>query len=170
MGVGRVDYVVDGTGLDDPGRVRLCDAALKLVASTAATAETDMPWSQSPHWPPHVLGAATRLRERFVPVAKHDDGYLQTRVQRLADEQTRADFVTFAPYALDASLWSSSGEHLASLADAGESCVVRLSDTDRDALVQQIGAGRVIALAHWRAARPGLVRRLATRLLRPPSP
>ena len=60
-------------------------------------------------------------------------------------------FVTFAPWAFDATVWSAEHEDVASLSDGSDSIVLRLIDAHRAALVAALGAERLVPLEEWRA-------------------
>jgi len=159
----RTEYVLDHTGWDQVSRRAATNEAIKLVANTASVAFTDIPWDQQGQWPAEVVAAAARLRDRFVPEVERAATYMQTGFQGLDDEPVRRDFVTFMPYAYDASLLVGE-EDLLNAADEGTSLVVSLTDGERDALGRIVGAGRVVTLQEWRERHPSTLRRLLKRL------
>lgn len=156
------EYVLDDEGWDEATRLAATRDALALVAPAATTAETDIPWHRHDHWPTEVTQAAQRLRDRFVREDKRARDYMQTGVKCLTDDQARHDFVTFAPYAYDSTIWAD-GDILASLADEGTSLVVSLTDEQREGLERAVGLGRVVTLQEWRERHPSALRRLLRR-------
>ena len=159
----RTEYVLDHEGWDAVARRAANRDAIELVASTATTAATDIPWDQHDKWPTEVVEAAARLRDRFVSEGERARGYMQTGLQCLHDEQARQDYTTFLPYAYDATLLVGDDD-LVNMADEGTSLVVSLSDGERDALERVVGAGRVVTLRQWRKRHPSTLRRLVQRL------
>ncbi len=93
-----------------------------------------------------------------MPESEKARGYTQTGLQRL-DEQARQDFVTFVPYAYDASLFVGEDD-LISLADEGTSLGLSLTDDERNALEKIVGAGRVVTLRERRRRQPSRLARL----------
>ena len=158
----RVEYVLDVDGWDVSARLAATRHALALVAPGATAAETDIPWHLHDTWPAEVANAAERLRVRFVREDQHTQDYMRTGIRPLTDSQVRHDFMIFAPYAFDATLW---GEAiiLASLADEGASLVVSLTEDERDALERAAGLGRVVTLKDMRKRHPSVLRRLLRR-------
>ena len=163
VSVSRIEYVLDHDGWDEARRLAATRRALMLVAADATDAETDIPWHLHKNWPQSVAEAAERLRDRFVREDKRTDDYMQTGVEPLADEVARGDFLTFVPYAYDATIWAD-GQVLASLADEGTSLVVALTAEQLDALAGAVGVGRVVTLQAWRHRQPSVLRRLIRRL------
>ncbi|HEX5533999.1 MAG TPA: hypothetical protein VFX33_09695 [Actinomycetales bacterium] len=156
MGQSPVEYLVILDGLEATEAGRAAGAALALVAEEMAWAETDIPWEQREQWPEQVAEAASRLRNHFVPQAEHGAPYSQTGVRSVADAQIREDFITFAPYAYDATFWGPDHQEVATLADEGQSFVIWLTDHQRGLLAQSLGADRVVSLAEWRRAHPSI--------------
>jgi len=134
-----------------------------MVAPAVVEAECDIPWHKREQWPAEVLGAAQLLRDRFVSPARVDEGYLHTGVQTL-DDQTRAAFTTFAPYAYDSTFWGPTGQ-LATVNDEGTSFVVALKSDEADTLSRALGSTRVVTLAEWRQRHPSGLKRLLRRLM-----
>lgn len=161
---GRTEYLLRLEGLDDPALGAASRTALTLVASEMGSAETDIPWATRDRWPAEVLEAASRLCDRFVQEGDRDDLYMQTGVRSVADRQVREDFITFAPHAHDASFRRDNCAEIASLSDEGTSFVIWLTDQQRAALAEVVGADRVISLSDWRRAHPSMWRRWLNRL------
>ena len=120
MGTGR-DYAVVG-GPD--GQIAAVRNAIGSVRGMAVEVECDVPLSQSASWPADVRAAAEVLCERSVSTRGRSSQYRQTGMLSAASEETWRAFVTFAPYAFDASVFGSSGRPVIHLADEGQSCVV----------------------------------------------
>ena len=164
VSLSQAEYVLDDEGWHEAERLAATYQALALVAPDATDAETDIPWYQHDRWPSAVVQAAQRLRDRFVQEGKRSDDYMRTGVEPLVDDLTRSDFVTFAPYAYDATIWAGE-EVLASLSDEGTSLVVLLTGEQRLALEGALGPGRVVTVQAWRDRHQSALRRLL-RLLR----
>lgn len=163
MGNDRVEYLLRLDGMADAEVGSACRFALELVADEIARAETDIPWDEGDDWPAEVMDAASRLRDRFVPA--HEQGaYMQTGVRSTTDPDVRADFITFAPYALDAGFWGGGYGEVAHLNDEGSSVVTWLTDGQRRQLAERIGPDRVVTMTDWNAAHPSWLRRLRNRL------
>jgi len=160
----RMEYTLKLEGLGDPEIGTACRTALTLVASEMWAAETDIPWSMREGWPLEVLEAAVRLCDRFVPEGDRDDHYMRTRVRSVADGKVREDFITFAPHAYDVTFWRDDDAQVASLADEGMSFVIWLTDQQRTALAEVVGADRLISMTDWRQAHPSMWRNWLNRL------
>ena len=160
--------MLDDAGWDGTSRVAAVQAALNLVAGEVIQAETDIPWGNRGSWPDDVLHAAERLRDQYVPetrrVAGEAEGYLQTGVATTDPDSLQA-FITFAPYAFDATFWAE-GRTSASLAYEGTSVVVSLTDQEHRKLVHRLGASHVPSLEEWQARHPSALQRLVRRLRR----
>jgi hypothetical protein len=148
---GRQSYVVDRDGWDDAEIVEACRLVLDAVRGSAIKYETDIPIDDA-DWPEDVAAAAEVLRRVARRTGRVDKGgYAQTGVVRAGDESWAA-FVTFAPWAYDAGVWGDAGE-LVSLADEGQSIVVRLDGDQLEAVGRVIGAARLVPEKEWRAVR-----------------
>lgn len=163
MPVRRAEYVLFGKGEDEATRLAATGQALAFVAPDATDSQTDIPWHLRDSWPPAIAHAAPRLRAHFVREDKWADDYMRTDIVPLADDVVRSDFVTFAPYAYDATIWAG-GEVLATLADEGTSLIVALTDEQRDVLEADGGLGHVVTLTEWRERHPSTLQRLLRRL------
>lgn len=159
----RTEYVLHDDAWDDATRHAATDAALALIAPAATAASTDIPWDRRDSWPREVIKAAQRLDALVAREDAARQTYTQTGIMRLHDDQVRQDFVTFSPYAYDATIWAD-GEEVVSLADEGTSLVVALTDDQRDALTRVIGAGSLVTLQQWREQHPSALRRLLQRV------
>lgn len=156
----RTRYVLDRTGWDDPTLLEAVARALTIVREGATSAETDMPWSEFANWPHEVQEAATRLRDRHIRVDQRHQDYLQTGVVDPLDDQDRDDFLTFAPHALDATIWGDDGL-LAELADEGTSLVIALTDLQAQTLASAFGPGHLMTLETWAERQPSIRRSLS---------
>jgi hypothetical protein len=109
-------YIVDTDGSD---QIVVCRLVLQTFAADVRQYETDIPVTD-PDWPADVASAAETLRA----VGRTDrHGYSMTGTIRTTDLWPA--FVTFAPYAFDATVWNSSHDDIVSLADEAQSIVVR---------------------------------------------
>lgn len=150
-------------GLDESAFGAAPRTALTMIASEMGSAETDIPWASRDGWPAEVVEAANRLCDRFVPGGDRAD-YMQTGVRSVADREVREDFITFVPHALDATFWRDNHAEVASLSDEGTSYLIWLTDQHRAALLEAVGADRVIGLRDWRLVHPSSWRRWLNRL------
>jgi len=89
-----------------------------------------------------------------------DPDYAATGVLRNADTDLWAAFVTFAPYAYDATVWDLDGRRIAELSDEGTAIVVLLTSPQREAVRRIVGPRRLVPLEEWNARH-----RLARRML-----
>jgi hypothetical protein len=145
----RADYVVDTDRLSPTERVDVVRAVIERLASDDATYECDIPLSEEGAWPPVVREAASVLGELKYPKMPDASSYRQTGVQERDDATVWRAFVTFAPYAYDASVWSATGRPLVELADEGRSVVVRLTEEEARSLAEDLRVP-VVALRRWR--------------------
>ena len=152
MEVKRVRYILDAEGLTELERLAACRAALNLVAGEAATFEADIPWSRASDWPAEVREAAEHL-QHVSRTPRKDPDYGQTGVLGTEDEVTWLAFVTFAPWTFDATVWSADHSDVASLADESKSIVLRLTDSQRTALENATGKGRLAPVSERKVRR-----------------
>jgi hypothetical protein len=150
----RVRYVLDADGMTEAERLAACRASLNLLAEEAATFEVDIPWSRASDWPADVREAAEHL-QHVSRRPRKDPDYGQTGVLGTEDEVTWLAFVTFAPWAFDATVWSTDHIDLACLADESESIVLRLTDSQRTALENATGKGRLAPVSERKVRRHG---------------
>ncbi|GAA1508014.1 hypothetical protein [Kribbella lupini] len=131
-------FVVDTDGSDE---VAVCRLILRTVAADVHQYETDIPVAD-PDWPADVAAAAEALRA----VGRTDHGYTMSGTIRTPDLWPA--FVTFAPYAYDATVWNAS-QDIVSLSDEAQSIVVRLTPAQHALL----GSLRLIPEREWRRRR-----------------
>jgi hypothetical protein len=148
----RVRYILDTVGLTEVERSVACRTALNLVAEEAATFETDIPWSAASAWPTDVREAAEQLQHVSRKPPK-DPRHAQTGVLGTEDDVTWRAFVTFAPWAYDATVWSADHADIASLSDEAEGIVLRLTDAQRTALENAACQGRLVPASEWKVPR-----------------
>ena len=146
----RREYALNTDGLPEAEQHRLCGILLEIVASDAGLVETDIPLR--PEWPAEVRAAADRLLA--LPSSTLRMSYGQTGVIDLAVHPVWDDFVTVAPRAFDATVWSPLRGALVSLADESQSLVATLTDQQRATLGRKVPPGRI-----EREVRKGLRRR-----------
>jgi hypothetical protein len=79
--------------------------------------------------------------------------YAQTGVLRNAGADAWDAFVTFAPYACDATVWDIDGRRIAELSDEGTAIVVLLTSPQREAVAAIVGPRRLVPLKEWNARR-----------------
>jgi hypothetical protein len=99
--------------------------------------------------PVDVVQAAEHLQS-VSRKRRRDPNYGQTGVLRREAETTWRAFVTFAPWALDATVWAADHDDVASLADCSHSIVLRLTDAQRAVLKVALGPERLVPLADGR--------------------
>lgn len=147
------EYVVDTWGLPRGAEIDACRLALTSVAKRAHTFETDIPWSRTADWPADVQHAAHLLSSHSTGRRRESDAYQMTGVLSAKDLSDWEAFVTFAPYAFDASVWGADLRLLASLSDEGTGLTIHLQTDEHDALVSLLGAVRVIPWFQWKRMR-----------------
>ncbi|MGO4256574.1 hypothetical protein [Marmoricola sp. RAF53] len=125
----RRAYSVDAESLSTAERVRICRALVGVVAEAVDSFETDVPWSNRDEWPREVSQAAQVLTDQGRKQRRRNEAYAQTgRLSRSKSVPAVWDaWVTFAPYAFDATAWAADHGRLVSLADEGTSVAVWLS-------------------------------------------
>ncbi len=145
---------MDTEGLARETEIDICRFALRMLADEARAFQCDIPWSQAADWPAEVRAAAHRLSKNSIgPRRGENDGYRQTGAVSAMESDDWSAFVTFAPYAFEASVWSERSRELASLADEGASLVFRLTTDELAALVDFVGQERVIPVRQWNQVR-----------------
>ena len=133
-------HIVDTDGADE---IAVCRLILRTVAADVHQYETDVPVAD-PDWPAEVAAAADALRA----VGRTDrHGYTMSGTIRTTDLWPA--FVTFAPYAYDATVWNASHHDIVSLSDEARSIVVRLTPAQH-ALLASL---RLIPEREWRRRR-----------------
>jgi hypothetical protein len=140
----RTLYLLNTDGWSDQQRRDACRAVLAVVAGDADRYECDIPFS--PVWPADVVRAASALRDASRQRPR-DPAYVQTGVLANDDPARWTAFVTFAPWALDASVWTQKHEHLVSLADEAESMALELTSDQHDEIAAILGRGRLLTKA-----------------------
>jgi hypothetical protein len=142
------ENVVDpGSGSDDGSALRAC---LRFVEGWASTFECDIP--EEPSDPPEVAQAAATMRR----VARRSgERPPATGVLPADDSLVWNAFVTFAPHALDGSVWSSgAGGPVVIFADQGASIVVRVDPDQARRLSDLVAPGQLVPIKEWRRGRP----------------
>lgn len=163
-------YVVDTDGLTADQAVHACRVVLEAFTYDIAKGECDIPWTPE-EWPPEVLGAATRLRHRFVAPRKQNEHYMATGIVDLRTREVWGDFVTFAPYALDALVLGKDGVTLVSLADSATSIAVYVPPSTADRLAAALRPVRLVEAPPARLPSAlSRLRRSAARVRRRPAP
>jgi hypothetical protein len=142
--------VVDADDLARDERVEVCRLVLKATSQDRATFETDIPWSEAPRWPSDVRAAAEILSGLREPAQNENELYRQTGVVAATDARTWEAFLTFAPYAYDASVWDEGADELVALNDSAEAIVASLTADQADTVGRVIGHGRLVPVKDWR--------------------
>jgi hypothetical protein len=147
MSGGLSQYVVEPASED--GAAAALRACLRFVGPQVSRFECDIPFEDA-ETADVAQAAATLLR-----VAERSGATPPaTGVLTVGDPEVWAAFVTFAPYALDGSVWPSEGAGpIVSFADQGSSIVVLLDHEQARTLADQIAPSRLIPLAEHRAHR-----------------
>jgi hypothetical protein len=140
----RTLYLLDTDGWSDQQCRDACRVALAAVSADADRYECDIPFS--PEWPADVVRAASYLRDASRKRPR-DPAYVQTGVLTNDDPARWTAFVTFAPWALDASVWTKKHEHLVSLTDEAESMALELTSDQHDAIAAVVGRSRLLTKA-----------------------
>ena len=149
----RTSYVVDTAALPEHQRTDACRLVLDVTAVDIASFETDIPWGAADEWPDIVRRAADLLSSLREPSRGEDASYRRTGEVPRHDEQAWQAFLTFSPYAYDASAWSADSHQIAQLADAAESIVIALTPEQLDAVTHSLGRDVVVPLKEWRRRR-----------------
>ena len=114
----RIKYVVDTAALEAHQRIDACRLVLSVTAADIATFETDIPWAAAGEWPDDVRQAAGTLSSLSEPSRGEDALYRRTGEVHRDDDVVWKAFVTFAPYAYDASAWSTDSQQIIALSDS----------------------------------------------------
>lgn len=150
-------YVVDNDGWSRDEVVSVCRSVLTALRRRAAEFECDIPGdpdnsSDTGDWPDDVRAAARVLRS--LPKARiQRGGYGQTGVVKDASDEVWGAFVTFAPWAFDATVWAADARTLVHLADEGTALVVELEPIEREVIAGIVGSDRLVPLREWRRRR-----------------
>lgn len=139
--------IADGLARDV--EVDACRLGLQLLRHRASTFGCDIPFGEEAAWPPEVRVAAHRLARHSKGRRGGNDGYKMIWRVSTVDTDDWDAFVTFAPYAFDASVWADDCTYVADLADEGTS----LEPSEAAALSQFIGSDRVIPMSQWKTVR-----------------
>jgi hypothetical protein len=142
-------FIVDGAGRDRADLVRSCRLVLQTVEADASQYETDIP-ADSDEWPAEVVAAAKVLREVAARTGRveGDNLYAQTGIVEAASDAVWSAFVTFAPWAYDATVWNLAGDDIVSLADEGHSILVRLTPDQYAAIAAEL---TLVPYREWKA-------------------
>jgi hypothetical protein len=146
MGESSVEYVVDwrpwghDLGAD---ALRIC---LRLLEDAVSEFECDIPDADSSST--EVAQAAATLRG----VARWPNRHpAATGVLKAGDALVWDAFVTFAPHALDGSVWTrGDGRPVVSFADQGTSVVVRLDSAEAERLAERVAPALLVPVEEWR--------------------
>ncbi len=126
----REAFVLDSDGLAREERTRNSRLILGVLADDADSYETYIPNGRGNDKPNAVMEAAERLFRATRRSGLMDLDYAQTGVLRNADAGIWAAFVTFAPYAYDATVWDIDGRRIADFSDEGTAIVVLLTSRE----------------------------------------
>ena len=148
----RTEYVVDTTRSSLENRDETIRLLIGLLDEEAAKYECDLPFSRQADWPLEVREAASLLASLRAPKSQENAHYRQTGVHERSDAEVWGAFVTFAPYAFDASVWDPAGHQVLSLADEGTSVVARLTDAEAEVLSRSRRVP-VVKLKNWQRAK-----------------
>lgn len=144
-------FILDSDGWDHAEVVEACRLILRTVEVTAGRCETDIP-GDCDDWPPDVVSAAQVLRQIASRTGRVEKRYAQTGVIEVARDEVWSAFVTFAPWAYDATVWNRDGEDIVSLADESRSAFVRLTPEHYRAVAAELGQPSLIPYREWRRA------------------
>jgi hypothetical protein len=149
----RTKYVVDTAALEADQRIDVCRLLLSVTAADVATFEIDIPWAAAAEWPDEVRQAAELLSSIKEPTRGEDALYRRTGEVLKSDTPAWEAFLTFAPYAYDASTWSVHSQQIVALSDAAESMVAALTPEQVTAVADGTGWDALVALKKWRPQR-----------------
>jgi hypothetical protein len=143
-------FVIDDEGWSHADMVLACRLILRTVEDDASRCETDIPATR-PDWPPDVRAAAGVLLGVAAQRGRAESpSYARTGVIEVTHDEVWSAFVTFAPWAYDASVWNAAADHIVSLADEGCSIVVRLTPEQYSAIAAELGQARLVPEVEWR--------------------
>lgn len=147
-------FILDSDGWGHADVVEACRLILRTVEVSAKRCETDIP-ADCENWPPDVVSAAEVLRRKASRTGRVEGryDYAQTGVIEVARDEVWSAFVTFAPWAYDATVWNPAGDDIVSLADEGQSAFVRLTPEHYGAIAAELGQASLIPYREWRRVR-----------------
>lgn len=147
-------FILDSDGWGHADVVEACRLILRTVEITANRCETDIPGSGE-DWPPDVVSAAEVLRQIAARTGRVEGryDYAATGLIEVARDEIWSAFVTFAPWAYDATVWNGAGDDIVSLADEGQSAFVRLTPEQYEAVAAELGQASLIPYREWRRVR-----------------
>jgi hypothetical protein len=146
-------FVIDSDGWGHADMVEACRLLLRTVEVGAKWCQTDIP-ADCEDWPPDVVAAAEVLRQIASRNGRVEGlyDYAQTGVIEVARDEVWSAFVTFAPWAYDATVWNGA-RVIVSLADEGQSTFVRLTPEQYGAIAAELGQASLIRYREWRRVR-----------------
>jgi|tagenome__1003787_1003787.scaffolds.fasta_scaffold20965955_5 hypothetical protein len=147
-------FILDSDGWDHGDVVAACRLILRTVEVGARRCQTDIPGGDD-DWPPDVVSAAEVLRQvpfRTGRVERRSD-YAQTGVIEVARDEVWSAFVTFAPWAYEATVWNQAHDDIVSLADEAQSAFMRLTPEQYEVLAAELGQASLIPYRQWRRIR-----------------
>jgi hypothetical protein len=147
-------FILDSDGWGHADVVEACRLILRAVEVSAKRCETDIP-ANGEDWPPDVLSAADILRQIASRTGRVEGryDYAQTGVIEVARDEIWSAFVTFAPWAYDATVWNPAGNDIVSLGDEGQSVFVRLTPAQYETIAAELGQASLIPYREWRRVR-----------------
>lgn len=147
---GRSQYLVDETRLEGMDLVQACRHVLTAVSADIASFECDIPWSQVKEWPAEVQAAAENLASLGKRGGGPDDEYGRTGVVSSWEADQWAAFVSFVPYAFDATCWDKDFHTVVSIADTAHSIVAYLTSDVAEDLNSLLGPDVLVPEKRWR--------------------
>jgi hypothetical protein len=155
-------FVVDGGGWSRTEVIEACHRILRALEVDSRQFETDIP-ADAGDWPPEVATAARLLRGVADGGNRSDRDYAQTGVVEVKLDEVWSAFVTFVPWAFDASVWDAQYRDIVSFADEGQSIVVRLRSEQLEAISVIVGPDRLVPARQWSRRRKNLSDQLMDR-------
>jgi hypothetical protein len=146
-------FVIDSDGWGHADMVEACRLILRTVEVGAKWCQTDVP-ADCEDWPPDVVAAEVlrQIASRTGRVEGRYD-YARTGVIEVAWDEVWSAFVTFAPWAYDATVWNAVSDDIVSLADEGQSVFVRLTPEQYGVIAAELGQASLIRYREWRRVR-----------------
>ncbi len=147
-------FILDSDEWTHAHVVDACRLILRTVEVSAKRCETDIPGGGE-DWPPDVVSAAEVLRHIAARTGRVEGryDYAQTGVIEVARDEVWSAFVTFAPWAYDATVWNQAGDDIVSLADEGQDAFVRLTPDHYGVIAAELGQASLIPYREWRHVR-----------------
>lgn len=140
-------FVVDDGGWSRTDVIDACHRILRALEVDSRQFQCDIP-ADLGDWPPEVANAARLLRGLADGGGRSHRDYARTGVIEVKLDEVWSGFVTFAPWAFDATVWDDSRD-IVSLSDEGQAIVLRLRPDQQEAISAIVGPDRLVPDREW---------------------